>query len=93
MSGNFNHKNILFKIRQLGFSRIFLESGVNLTSGFLKNNLVDEFHLFISYEKINKNGDNSIKKYMKFFSNFRSQKNKKVNLFGDTLVTYVKKNV
>ena len=91
--GNFNLRRILFKIGELGFSRIFLESGINLTTNFLRNNLVDEIHLFISNEKVKKNGDKSIKKYMKFFSNFNSIKNNKVNLFGDTLVTYVKKNV
>ena len=53
--GDFNLKTILKKIKFLGFSRIFLESGLNLTTSFLKMSLIDDFKLFISSNKIGKN--------------------------------------
>ena len=50
----------------LGFSRIFLESGLNLTTNFLDENLVDDFRLFVSSKNLGKHGDNSFKKNMNF---------------------------
>ena len=41
----FDLKELLTKVRSLGFSRIFLETGIKLTNNFLDNNLVDVFHL------------------------------------------------
>ena len=35
-----------------GFSRIFLESGLKLTTSFLEKNLVDDFSLFISNKEL-----------------------------------------
>ena len=84
---NFNLKNILLKIKLLGFSRIFLESGLKLTSSFLKNNLINDFHLFISGKKISKNGINSFKKNMRFL-NKKKIITEKVNLFDDKLISY-----
>ena len=49
---NFSLEDLLFKIKSMGYSRIFLESGVNLTSNFLKKNLVNDLSLFISKYKI-----------------------------------------
>ena len=45
---NFDLENILVKVKLLGFSRIFLESGLSLTTNFLNNGLVDVLQLFIS---------------------------------------------
>ena len=87
-SGNFNLKNILFKIKLLGFSRIFLESGLNLTSNFLRNFLVDDFQLFISNKNLGKNGVNNFKDSMKFLLKKYKPKSEKVNLFGDKLFSY-----
>ena len=80
--------DVLKKIQSLGFSRIFLESGIKLTEAFLKNSLVDDFHLFISKEKLGSNGKNNFKKYMKFFPNRKKIANNKVNLLGDNLLSY-----
>ena len=60
--GNFDLKNILLKIKLLGFSRIFLECGLNLTTNFLSKNLVNDFNLFISNKNIGKRGSNSFYK-------------------------------
>ena len=86
--GNFDLENILAKVKLLGFSRVFLESGLNLTTSFLKKDLVDDFHLFISNKSLGKNGNNSFKENMKLFFKNRKFTNEKVNLFGDKLVSY-----
>ena len=86
--GNFDLENILVKVKLLGFSRIFLESGLNLTTNFLNKNLVDDFQLFISSKNIGKNGSNNFNKNMKLFLKNRKFTNEKVNLFGDKLISY-----
>ena len=88
MGGNFDLKNILFKVKLLGFSRIFLESGLNLTTSFLNKNLVDNFYLFISNKNLDKNGDNSFKENMKLFFKKRKFTTERVNLLGDKLISY-----
>ena len=86
--GNLNLKSILYKVKVLGFSRIFLESGLKLTTNFLANNLVDDFYLFISNKKLGKNGANNIKKYIKSLLKNKKLINEKVNLKGEKLVSY-----
>ena len=51
---NFDLNIILRKIGQLGFYRIFLESGAKLTANFLKFGLVNNMQLFISNKKLGK---------------------------------------
>ena len=87
-NNNFNLKNILIKIRKLGFSRVFIESGVNLISNFLKFNLIDNFYLFISNKKIGLNGKHSFNKIKNSFLLHKKCTNEKVNLFGDKLEIY-----
>ena len=76
------------KIKLLGFSRIFLESGLNLTTSFLNKDLVDDFYLFISNKNLGKNGNNSFKRNMKLLLKNRKFTTEKVNLFGDKLISY-----
>ena len=84
----FDLGNILIKIKSLGFSRIFLESGINLTTNFLNKNLVDDFQLFISNKNLGKNGNNSFRKNMNLFLKNKKFTNEKVNLLGDKLISY-----
>jgi len=86
-NGNFDLENILMKVKILGFSRIFLESGLNLTTNFLSKGLVDDFQLFISSKNLRKNGNNSFRRNMKLFFKNRKFTNEKVNLFGDKLIS------
>ena len=72
----------------MAYHRVFLEAGVNLTSKFVSNNLVDDFHLFMSKNKIGKNGYNNFKKYIKLFLKNKKYVVQKVNLFGDKLLSY-----
>ena len=84
----FNLKEVLINIRKFGFSRIFVESGRNLIFDFIKNNLVNDFKLFISKKKIGKNGENSIKDNMNLYLKDKKYMVEKVNLFGDKLLNY-----
>ena len=87
-NGDFELKKILAKIKLLGFSRIFLESGLNLFTNFLKNGLIDELYLFISNQKLGINGRNSLKKNINLFFKKIRFTEEKVNLFGDKLIHY-----
>jgi len=87
-TNTFNLRDVLIKIKSLGFSRIFLETGLKLTEAFLKNSLVDDFHLFISNRKLRLNGKNSFKKNMRFFKRCKKISDNKVNLLGDSLLSY-----
>jgi len=86
--GNFDLENVLIKVKLLGFSRILLESGLNLTTNFLNKNLVDDFQLFVSSKKLGKNGTNCFKKNMKLFLKNKKFTNEKVNLFSDKLISF-----
>lgn len=81
-------KEVLLKAKKMGFYRIFLETGLSLTTSFLREKLVDEFKLFISDNKLGKKGDGSFKKnYNLFLKNKKSIK-EKINLFNDKLITF-----
>jgi len=84
----FDLEDVLKKIKFLGFSRIFLESGLKLTEAFLANSLIDEFHLFITKKKLKLNGKNSFKKSMKNLNKSKKILSNKVNLLGDTLLSF-----
>ena len=85
---NFNLVNILAKIKQLGFSRVFLESGLRLSTNFLKEDLIDDFYLFISKNNLGEYGNNSFKKNIRLFLRKKKFIKEKVNLFGDSLFLY-----
>ena len=85
---NLNLREVLIKAKELGFYRIFLESGMILTSNFLYKDLVDDFNLFISNKNLGKNGKSNIKKHLKLFLKNKESINEKVNLLGEKLITY-----
>ena len=86
-SKNFNLEKLLYKIKSMHYSRVFLESGLNLTNNFLNKKLVNDFSLFISEKIIGKRGLNKFK-----IENYLNKKNKhlqeNVNLFGDKFISY-----
>ena len=86
--GNIDLKKSLIKAKQLGFSRIFLESGLKLATNFLKSNLIDDFKLFISNNNLGRNGSGNINKYFRFFLKNKRKFVEKVNLSGDKLISY-----
>ena len=79
---------VLKKIKQKGFSRVFLECGVSLTYQFFKNNLIDDFKLFISKNNLGKAGGGSFKRTYTTFLNRKKGNVEKVNLLGDQLISY-----
>ena len=84
----FDLKELLTKVRDLGFSRIFLETGIKLTNNFLDNDLVDVFHLFISKKNLGNNGKNNFKNLMRVYFKKKKFFKEKVNLFDDKLISY-----
>jgi len=87
-NGNLDLKKVLLKAKKLGFSRIFLESGIKLTTNFLKENLINEIKIFISNKKLKMAGKGSIKKYFKTFFKNKKYELEKVYLFGEKLISY-----
>ena len=85
---NLNLRYCLEKIKKLGYSRVFLEAGIRLTTIFLKDNLVDDFFLFISKNKIKSDGDGSFEKIIKNLLKKKKNTIEKVFLFGDKLISF-----
>ncbi len=85
---NLDLREVLIKAKKLSFYRIFLESGMRLTSNFLYKNLVDDLNLFISNKNLGKNGKCNIKKYLKIFLKNKKSVNEKVNFLGEKMITY-----
>ena len=79
---------VLRRTKKIGFSRIFIESGKILAVNFLKENLVNDLNLFISNNKLGKNGAGNIKKYLSILLKRKKYFNEKVNLFGEKLISY-----
>jgi len=75
-------------VKKIGFNRIFIEAGLNLSVSFLKEKIVDEFKLFISHNNLKKSGKANIKKYLNRILKNNKYTNEKVNLAGDKLRTY-----
>ena len=88
INGNFILKKLLKKIKLMGFYRIFIETGLNLTTSFLKENTINDFYLFISNTNLRKNGLNNFNKDMKKYLKNKIFFNEKVNLFGEKLLSY-----
>ena len=88
VDGNLDLREVLIKAKKLGFSRIFVESGLKLSTSFLKKNLVNDFKLFISDEKIGKNGNSNLKNYFNTFFKNKRRNLEKINLFGEKLISY-----
>jgi diaminohydroxyphosphoribosylaminopyrimidine deaminase/5-amino-6-(5-phosphoribosylamino)uracil reductase len=86
---SFNLKNevseVYFFLKQLGFNRILVESGVKYINEILKHNLIKNFYLFKSSSKLNVNGKNNAQ--AKLIRKLKTSiKNKvKINLNGDSL--------
>ena len=88
VDGNLDLREVLIKAKKLGFSRIFVESGLKLSTSFLKKNLVNDFKLFISDKKIGNNGNSNLKNYFNTFFKNKRRNLEKINLFGEKLISY-----
>ena len=88
IDGNIDLKKSLIKAQELGFSRIFLESGIELATNFLNAKLVDDLKLFISDKHLKQNGAGSIKKFFGSVLKNKKKMTEKINLFGEKLISY-----
>ena len=88
IDNNLDLHEALIKAKELGFYRIFLESGKKMTTSFLYENLIDDLIIFIFNKNLLKNGSSNIKKELKTFLSKKEIINEKVNLFGDKLIKY-----
>lgn len=86
--GKLDLKQVVLKAKKIGFSRIFIESGITLTTSFLKQNLVDDFILFVSNKNLGKNGYSNAKNLCKKFLRLNKGIIEKVNLFGEKIISY-----
>ena len=86
--GNLDLIKILSEVKMLGFGKIFLETGLKLSTIFMKKNLINDLKIFKSNHNLHKNGDGNIKKYLKAFLKNRKILYEKVNLFNDKLDSY-----
>ncbi|MDC0450029.1 bifunctional diaminohydroxyphosphoribosylaminopyrimidine deaminase/5-amino-6-(5-phosphoribosylamino)uracil reductase RibD [Pelagibacteraceae bacterium] len=78
-------KKMIYKIKILGLSRIFVESGSTFLSQLLKNNLIKNLYLFKSSKKLSSIGrNNSSLLQIKKIKILKKDKIK-VNLYGDSL--------
>ena len=87
-NGNLNLKEVLIKAKKLMFYRIFLESGLKLVNNFLTLKLVDDLEIFNSNKKLKNNGKDNIKKILLKFTKGKTKKIVKVNLFGESLISF-----
>jgi len=86
--GYLNLMESLIKAKNLGFSRIFAESGITLMKNLFSGNLIDEFKLFISNKKITKNGYGNTKIYLGKLLKNKKKNIENVNLFNEKLISY-----
>ena len=76
-------RNILFKLKNLGFSRILLESGLKFLNFSLLAKFVDNLYIFKTTNNLNKDGINYTSSAL--LKKVSLRKKVKVNLFGDSL--------
>ncbi len=86
--GRINLEEALIKAKKLGFSRIFLESGINLVRSFFNKNLINEFKIFVSKNNLGKKGSINVKKDLHNFLKNKKKIKEVVNLNGDSLLSY-----
>lgn len=81
-------KEVLIRIKKIGFSRILLESGIKLSQNFLRDNLVNNLIIFMSNKNLKDGGSGSMKKFYKTFLKNKPFTKEKVNLFDEKMISY-----
>ncbi len=88
-NNQFDLKNILKKISNIGINSLLVEGGAKLTDSFLKDKLFNEFYLFKSPVKLGKKGSIQISKIInKLPHNFDYKKKIKTFLDKDKVIYY-----
>ena len=79
------------RIYQLGYSKVFFETGLTFLNSLIKYKLLNNLYLFQNKKKIGKNGFNN--NHINYLKKMRLNKKIKVNLYDDTLYRIDFKNV
>ena len=87
-TNNLDLNFIMLKVKKLGFSRVFLESGITLVKAFLKKNLINNLIIFKSNQKLTKYGKKNFKSIFNSYIKQKKRHIEKINLFGDSLTSY-----
>ena len=74
---------LLKKIKKKGYNRILVESGLTFLKSMINNKIISNLFMFISNNKLNKNGFNNCKN--KFLKKLKLSRRIPVNLDGDNL--------
>ena len=84
-----NSKNeltdVFFFLKQLGFNRILIESGIKYISEVLKHKLIHNFYLFKSSISLKNDGKNNVKPFLIRKLKTTNKNKVKINLNGDSL--------
>lgn len=83
MKNNKDFKEILMKIKNFGYSRIFLESGLKFLNYFLSKKFIHNLYVFKTKNNLYKNGINYASSHL--LKKIKFKEKIKVNLFGDSL--------
>ena len=78
----FDLNTILKKIYSLGYANLLIESGPNLLKSFLINNLINDFYLFKSDNKINLENSVTVNSFVDLLSK-KFKKKSQINTFLD----------
>ncbi len=78
-----DYKKLFIYFNKVGFSRIFVESGLKFMNFLIINKLINSIYVFKSYKNLRKDGKNNSSK--KFIKRFKLKNKIKVNLFKDIL--------
>ena len=88
-NSDLNLKKITKKIYKLGLHRLLIESGKDLMTNFLKENLLNEFYFFKSDKIIHNRYKIHISSLVKMINkNFKNKKKINTYLSSDTLTHY-----
>tara|TARA_A100001011_G_scaffold391772_2_gene477938 strand:- start:1367 stop:2458 length:1092 start_codon:yes stop_codon:yes gene_type:complete len=87
VNNSISYEKILMELKKKGFSRVLCELGSHTASSLLKSNLVSNIYVYMSQNKLGKNGKNSFKKELSNL-NLTKKKRIKVNLNGDNLYKF-----
>jgi len=84
----FDLKSVLNKIYSFGCRNLLVEGGKSLTSSFLEHNLFEQFYLFKSPNKLDKNAKLNISSQLNQLS-FKYKKKSKLNAFTGKDIVYL----
>ena len=87
-NGKLNLNESLLLAKKLGYNKILVEAGINLSKSFFNQNFIDDLKVFISDVKIYKDGRNNFKNVLNKFIKNKKKLIEKINLLGDSLISY-----